>query len=391
MIKKYVRILLYYSLGVVFYFLDRVVPKSPKCWCFSTWRNYPHTMDNLRAVFEIIKEDPEFTKIILLQGQGRPEWEVEGVNVKFVEEISLQGVFYLALSKVFLLGTSLGGFTSYHALVGEGHEIIQLWHGIPLKRIGKLFPPEKFWDNETAKYSATICSSPSDRRLMQKVFSPLALDRVWQTGLPRNNFILADDCQLPNDYYSELQKIRAKVKDRFLVLYAPTWRDSPENIYQFSKSELNQLSQVLTDGNAVMAIRGHANVRSQVDGEIGMDIENIFYVNDIPDVNLLLKEAGALITDYSSIYIDFLITDRPILYFTYDLNQYVNERGFLYELDEAFVCDPSMNFEQLLGDLKYVFLEGVIDSERYKNVKTLFHQHESSSAERVTENIKSLL
>ena len=348
-------------------------------------------MDNVRAVFEVIKDDPSFTKVVLLNGQPSPAWVAEGVNVKFVQEASLRGVYYLALSKIYLLCTSITGFTNYHALVGSGHEIIQLWHGIPLKRIGKLFPPEKFWQAETGKYSATVCSSPSDQSFMQQAFAPLPLERVWQTGLPRNDFILAADEQLPNDYRKQLELIRAKVGDRFLVLYAPTWRDSIDNVYQFSKDEQNQLNTLLVEHNAVLAIRGHANVRSKVDYDDVSALDNIIYVNDVPDANLLLKEAGALITDYSSIYIDFLITDRPIVYFTYDIDSYVNERGFLYELDDAFVCEPAITFDQLLIDITRAVTEGVVDKNRYGRVKSLFHQHDTDSGLSVVNNIKALL
>lgn len=389
-IIKLIRAAKYYACLVAFYFLEMIVPKSKCIWCFSTWQNYPHTMDNVRAVFEVVKNDPEIIKVILLQGQAAPTWAVEGVNVKFVQELSLQGVFYLARAKVYLMGTSLQGFTNFHALVGSRHKIIQLWHGIPLKRIGKLFPPETFWQAETGKYSATVCSSPSDQVFMQQAFSPLPLDCVWQTGLPRNDFILAADDQLPNDYQAELERIRAKVGDRFLVLYAPTWRDSLDKVYQFSKDEQKQLNAVLLEHNAVLAIRGHANVRGRVAYDDVSALENIIYVNDVPDANLLLKEAGALITDYSSIYIDFLITNRPIVYFTYDIDSYVNERGFLYPLDDAFVCEPATTFDQLLIDIQRAVTDGVVDKNRYDRVKSLFHQHDGASGLSVANNIKAL-
>jgi len=390
LVKKTRSAIKYYVAYMGFYVMERLCPKSSNIWCFSTWKNYPHTMDNLRAVFEAVKDDPEIIKIILLQGQKKPEWQVEGVNIRFVQEVSLSGVFYLSVAKVYLMGTSLRGFTNFHALVGNKHQIIQLWHGIPLKRIGKLFPPEKFWEEETKKYSATVCSSPSDQEFMQQAFDPLSIDRVWQTGLPRNDFILATDEQLPNDYYTELEKIRDQVAGRFLILYAPTWRDSVENVYQFSAEEQSELDALLARHNAVLAIRGHANVRSKVDYQDVGALNNIIYVNDVPDANLLLKEAGALITDYSSIYIDYLITDRPIVYFTYDIDRYINERGFLYELVEAFVCDPAIGFKQLLTDIECAITEGVKDRARYHRVKSLFHQHADSCALNVVNKIKAL-
>lgn len=390
LLRKVINIVTYYSVFSLFFCLERIIFKSKVHWCFSTWSNYAHTMDNVRSVFEVVKDDPNLIKVVLLCGQDKCS-DYVGVNVKVVQENSVMGAYYLARCQVYLLGTSLQGFTNFHASIGSKHKLIQLWHGIPLKRIGMLFPSEKFWQDETYKYSATVCSSPADKLFMQQAFSPLPLNKVWQTGLPRNDFILAGDKHLPDDYLSELGRIREKVKGRFLVLYAPTWRDNIDNIYKFSNGELFRLNEILVGCNAVLAIRGHANVRSSVGVGEEDAFDNIIYVNDVPDANLLLKEAGALITDYSSIYIDFLITNRPIVYFTYDIDSYINERGFLYDLEEAFVCDPVVTFNQLLDDVERAVMMGVTDEERYGRVKSLFHQHDDNSGLAVVNKIKDLL
>ena len=314
----------------------------------------------------------------------------KGVNVKFVDAESLKGAYYAARSKVILLGYSLAGLSSYSYLLTARHSIIQLWHGIPLKRIGMLFPEETFWPKETVKYAATVSSSTSDKNFMAQVFSPLAEDRVWQSGLPRNDIILMDEKKLPDDYLSMLQTLRERVNGRTLVLYVPTWRIDSANRYSFSDNELTRLNKVLDSHDAVLAIRGHSNVRAKKLMNVKSSDTRIIDVNNVPDVNILLRLTDILITDYSSIYIDFLITGKPILHFTYDLEEYYKERGFLYDINDAFASQEVLSFDDLLNNLDNTLSKGISDENRYVRVKELFHEYVGNGSAGVVENIKEI-
>ena len=376
------------TLKMCFLFLELIISKNRNYWCFCTWKGYWHTMDNPRAIFEVVKNNPDITKIILQKDKGADL--TSGVNVKFIEAESFKGVYYTACSKVILLGYSLSGLSSYGSLLTTRHSIIQLWHGIPLKRIGMLFPEETFWSKETARYSATVCSSKCDKNFMKQAFAPIPENRVWQCGLPRNDTILIDEKYLAEDYLSMLQELRDRINGRKLVLYAPTWRIEIANRYNFSENELGQLNELLKTYNAVFAIRGHSNTRAHQLIDLESGETRIIDVNNVPDVNILLRLTDILITDYSSIYIDFLITERPILHFTYDLDQYYKERGFLYDIETAFASEESLNFSQLLSKLEAALSGGISDANRYRRAKELFHDHVENSSSCVVENIKEI-
>lgn len=373
---------------VVFHLYQFVLPVKSEYWSFCCWDNHSHTIDNPRAVFEAVKDDPSITKIILQKQDKRPEIH-EGINVIFIQAESVLGAYYLARSKVILLGYSLKGMSSYSKYLTDKHIIIQLWHGIPLKKIGKLFAGEKIWYDETPKYAATICSSPRDRDIMALAFSPVPRERVWMTGLPRNDFILCDEKKLPADYQSHLKMLKDSIAGKRFILYAPTWRNEAEDLYIFSKKELLALNQLLKEHNAILGIRGHANVRSH--NTYFLDLpESIIYVNEIPDVNIVLRITDILITDYSSIYIDYLLTNKPIIHFAYDIDSYVNERGFLYELHDAFASEYVTSFSQLTTKLLDTLNNNGINEKMYNHSRALFHDHESDSGLQVSEKIKSL-
>ena len=373
-----------------FVVFERVLPKRATAWCFCTWHNaYPHTIDNPRGVFEEVKNDPALVKTVLLKSPLGPDPGMrDGKNVRFVNVESLRGAYEMARSKVIILGYGLSGISSYARHLTRRHKLIQLWHGIPLKRIGKLFPGEDFWDAETLKYAATVCSSEQDQELMGAAFAPVP--HVWLTGLPRNDLIMKREGDLPLDYQGQLSALRKQIAGRKFILYAPTWRNEDSGIYPFSNDEWSSLECYLRAHDATMGIRAHANRRRIGDSQDGPEDSAIFYVNSYPDANLVLRLADILVTDYSSIYIDFLLTGRPILNFTYDLDSYVGERGFLYTLDEAMPDRPFRTFDELQRRLDAVFSGQELNLTQYEKAKRLFHGHSGEASKEVAERIRKL-
>jgi CDP-glycerol glycerophosphotransferase (TagB/SpsB family) len=376
---------------VVFWILERVLPTRANHWAFCTWHGtYAHTLDNPRGLFEEVKNDPDIVKIILTKPRQDPNSTViEGKNVVVVDVETLRGALWLARSRFLIIGFGIGGVCSYSNLISAKHQIIQLWHGIPLKRIGRLFAGEPHWQIETPRYTATVCSSDSDREIMAAAFAPIPKSNVWLSGLPRNDLILKDEKALPADYRRDLARLRGQIGGRRFVLYAPTWRAAEVGIYAFSDEERHALEALLAKHDAVLGIRAHANRRMQSEHVEGKQPQ-IFYVNDYPDVNVMLRITDVLITDYSSIYIDFLLTGRPILHFAYDVDRYVGERGFLYELSDAMSDQWFTSFADLLKYLDVALSGGGISEPRYSAARKLFHGHANEASRDVAQRLRAL-
>lgn len=377
---------------MAFWLFERILQPRNNYWAFCTWHgSYPHTMDNPRGVFEEVKNDPGIVKVILRKKSHDASLAViEGINVVSVNVESLRGAYYLARCRFVLIGYGLAGLCSYSHLIRTHHRIIQLWHGIPLKRIGRLFSGEPHWQFETPRYAATVCSSPSDQKIMAAAFAPVPHDSVWMAGLPRNDILLKEESSLPADYRGQLQRLRRQLDGRRFVLYAPTWRAADKGIYAFSDADLAAIRSLCRKHNAALGIRAHANRRIDEDAGGAKD-HSIFFVNDYPDVNVLLRVTDVLITDYSSIYIDFLLTGRPILPFTYDIDSYVNERGFLYDLEEALPAAWFRSADELVTRLDAALSGAGLQSDRYESAKRLFHVHGDRPSADVANRIRMLM
>ena len=392
MIGKAFRFAAYLVRRALFPVFERLLPADEKLWCFCTWDRHYHTLDSPRAVLEALSDDPTITAVVLQKVRSPSGEDRDTDRVRFVRAESLRGAWYLARARVVLIAYGMRGLSSYATGLTRKHLVIQLWHGIPLRRIGRLFPRETWWAAETPKYSAMVASSERERDNLAQAFAPVPREEIWLTGLPRNDFFLEDEAALPLDYRGHLALLRKQLAGRRLVLYAPTWRDREEDHYSFSPEESQRLSQVLRRHNAVLGVRGHSNVRHLSRYTTGSDVAEIITLNHLPDVNVIMRETAVLVTDYSSIYLDFVLTGRPILHFTYDFDNYLKNRiGFFYELDEAFIGQRLLTFDAFLERLDQALGSGVADVQQYQQVRDLFHRHSKGSGAAVAGRIKALV
>jgi CDP-glycerol glycerophosphotransferase len=118
-----------------------------------------------------------------------------------------------------------------------------------------------------------------------------------------------------------------------------------------------------------LLVRRHPNT---VDDLLGVDSDMVYDVANYPDARDLLAAADVLITDYSTIALDFLNTGRPILFFTYDLENYRdNLRGFYFDLENEGpgpVLQTTAEVVEALGDLDRVKTEYRARYDRFREI-----------------------
>lgn len=317
---------------------DQRTPKHDDWWAFPVCAFTGVFSGNERAVYEQIREDDNIRKIILTRGQPVA---LKGQNLIVVPLESPEGQYYLLRAKVvFIKHTPTRNLV--YPLSGELHHLINLWHGIPLKRIGYASLDQQTRSHaiaqEHSRCKAVISSSHIDTLAMAAAFYPLSYNDVWPTGLPRNDFILRDFNKLPLDLQKENQRLLDALQGRQLVLFMPTFRNGQENAcYHFSAAQLHVLQQWLQENNAVLGVREHMADRS---GSYTTQLQDLPIVAltaaEYPNPEILYREASLLITDYSSCFIDFMLTDKPMISFAYDLDHYAAvERGLFYELEHG--------------------------------------------------------
>jgi CDP-glycerol glycerophosphotransferase len=212
---------------------------------------------------------------------------------------------------------------------------LQTWHGTPLKHIGEDRGPGDFatWRHrrrinaQAARWDAMLSPGPMLSDIFRSAFRYDGA--LWEVGYPRNDVLLGDDAGRVRD------RVRARLglapEDRAL-LYAPTWRSHLGE--RESKPLFLDAEEVLRScPDVVVLVRGHYTATTE--SEAYGDRARIQDVTRYPDIADLYLAADVLVTDYSSVMFDFVLTDKPVVLLTPDLEQYREvERGFYFDLEE---------------------------------------------------------
>jgi|GEM_PF-1103670 len=336
---------------------DRRAPKNDKVWAFPVCA-FDHLLTgNDRAVFESVRYRTDICKVVLTRSKA---FDLQGENVAVVPLASREGQDALIASGYIFVKHSAAVNAPY-PLDTAHHRFINLWHGIPLKRIGITSldnaPHRENLLREHSKHYAVISSSRMDQLAMTAAFQPLPMEQIWITGLPRNDVVVCEEATLPDDFTDQLVRLRDELRGRRLVLFAPTFRNGQAAAYYpFSAQQREEIVACLERHNAVLGIREHMADRAHSYTAAFMTAEGPFISLDrqkFAEIEVLYREADALITDYSSCFIDFMLTGRPQISFAYDRVNYAGqERGMFYNLEDVFPGPVCEDFPALLGALE---------------------------------------
>jgi len=397
---------------------DALLPKRMDHWAFF---DHPikrgQFIENARAVFEQVRHDPSVQVRVFVRGDNPPRGIEESHHVRIVRLDTLHGLLELARCGVFLLTNSTtldmsltwhnGGYGSPRPSLRR-RVVVNLWHGIPLKRLFALANPSQrrhgdrdaFRRRERGHYAGLVASSEVDALAMSAIFHPIPPASVWLTGLPRTDFLHMPETDLPAGLDYELVQIRALRGGRRLVLYAPTYRDasaSGARSYRFSDDEVSRLKAMLQRHHAVLGIRGHyMHTRDalldtrHIDDETLLDLGHAQFHEIAP----LLRESSVVVTDYSSVHVDALYLGLSVIGFAYDLDDYREQQnGLLYEPELVFPGPVTTTFDALLEALDVALTHPRFQpDERHRNARRLFFRHEdANNARRVVQRIHDTL
>jgi len=301
--------------------------------------------DSPKFLYEELIKHRDDLEIIWVQNRKNPELQKAGV--KSVKYNSWEYLYYSATSKYWI-----DNCHGYHLRRPREETIyLQTWHGTPLKKIaqdieGKEYDySKKCWALESSYWDYMISPSKKLNKLFSRAFK-VSEDIMINAMYPRNEFLINGDIPAIKDKVSKTLRISQGKK---VILYAPTFRNGETENYRV-RFDCEKLKDELGE-EFVFLLRVHPNVK-RVSPEI---FENGYVVDasKYDDIQELYAAADILITDYSSVFFDFAILKKPMIFYPYDYEHYKNEeRGFYFDY-EKLVPGP-IAFEE----------EGVIEEIR---------------------------
>lgn len=302
----------------IFSLINRIVRKDDKTiffYCANDELN-----DNSEALFNYLVEHEFNKKYHIFCSVGYPEKYLKKqiYNVCFISK--LRGIYqYMKSGHVFYCMGKMPIKPTKNQIV------INLWHGVPLKKIGLMTnvsngkeffftyvcSPSKTWVPIMAKAfgcpeeNVCICGEPKADKLFRKKEDNKEKLIVWTPTFKKSDYLGYSDSDqtdlLPLFHQNEWEKLNAYLKEkkiRIVVKLHPM-----QNLYGLSSYKLSNL-------------------------EIFSSPEFNKEKGDIFD---LLSQSDALISDYSGIFLDYLVLNRPISFILDDYDSYKNTRGFVFD------------------------------------------------------------
>jgi CDP-glycerol glycerophosphotransferase len=221
----------------------------------------------------------------------------------------------------------------------DGQIYVQTWHGTPLKRIGfdieqpQFISGTSYFDQlarDIAKWDLLLSPNPFSTAIMRRAFHYDG--EICESGYPRNDVLHSNDAAA---VAADVRRRLGLPDGKKAVLYAPTWRDNQyyaSGRYRFDfRFDLERAWQALGD-DYVILVRGHHHMADDVPA--GPRPGFAVNVTRYPDISELFLVSDVLVTDYSSAMFDFAPTGKPMLFFTYDFEQYRDVlRGFYLDFE----------------------------------------------------------
>lgn len=316
------------AVGVLVWFISFFVPKNKSIWVFGAWEGKSYS-DNSRYFMEYVKLNHPDIKCYWVTKDVKTINELSQKQINFLNPYSLRGIRILATASV---AVCTHGMHDFAGVLSSKAFLVYLSHGFPLKKIGLDAASSKFIYSRFARSfmrlvpsfrypDLFICPNETSIPRFSSAFG-LPLNKFISIGFSRWRPIL------------EFQKKENMIGEKIKILYAPTQREFGWVDFEFCHGEdLERLALLLKKLNAALYVRPHPalsvaglNYALKNYGDVIVDYSS----NVVADINQNLAEFSILISDYSSLIFDYMVTGGVVISLVPDIEEYVSSSPGIY-------------------------------------------------------------
>lgn len=332
--------------------LSFLVPRKSSLWVLGTWEGLSYS-DNSRHLHAWLHAN-EKDRIRAVWITRRPELarELRTLGAEAQTPYTLAGIWTCLRASQYIYTHTADDICIW--LSGRATRT-NLWHGIPLKKIN--------FDNRFDRYrhargfKRLVAWPHRFKRLIEshRVLAPsesvaslfagafrVDPSRIMIHGYPRNDRLVSPD--FPDLLLSKEATCLERVKNlrrqgSKIVLYMPTFRRNEQTGQYREALNAEQLDSDLARLNCHFLIKAHP-MSTDFSSFSAAVYQRIIRIPSDLDPYLILPLVDLLVTDYSSIFYDFLVLDRPLIFYPFDMDHYQKMERELYFDYEAHVPGP---------------------------------------------------
>ncbi len=384
------------------YWFSFLFPRNKNIWLFgSTFGR--RFADNPRYFYLYVSQMDSSIRAIWISHNKEI---VEFLNEKGYEAYynhSLKGIWYCLRGKVYCFDNYSKDISFW---LSGGALKFNMWHGIPLKKIqadnifDKIRHPKNGWEKFKSFPRRLSDEKPSHYVLttseyMKPIFkSAFQTEKVTTIGYPRVDGFAYNEikCLCTETELSVLRRIEkllAADQSCKMIYYMPTFRDSETTF--FDVMDLQVFNDFLRENHYVFCTKLHpkSKLRKQF-----QETESDYIVNIDADTDpyVFISVSDMLVTDYSSIYFDYLFANKPIVFFDYDLEQYLKDsREMYFDYEEYTPGVKARTQEEFQQALKDVLEEDSFVTQRKQLQEKIYEETERPICGKLIDEIRDII
>jgi CDP-glycerol glycerophosphotransferase (TagB/SpsB family) len=395
---------LYLLVGDVGYLITFLVPKNQHLWVFGAWDGANYS-DNSKYLFEhVCKTHPELRAVWLTRDKATCHF-IRGRGFEAHPIRSVRGVLLRIRSSAIVLSGGLLDVNAFAVSVLPARaKLVQLWHGTPLKKllfddpnlsstITVLFPNFRVlpFRKRTLSDELYVAASQEVKNKFMTAFRVPA-DRVAVTGYPRTDSLFGLSTERP----PLLDKLADLKNKRFVIgLYAPTHRLLGKQSMQLLIDDLERIEPQLAELRVVLLVKLHFWHLDELNS-LNAQLDHVLFVHDeeiYQDIYPILPETDFLITDYSSIYFDYLLLNKPIIFAPFDIASYTEiDHQLYYHYEDVTPGPKARNWHEVAECIEDILTKSDLYEEERRRVSCVFNAYaDGCSSQRVYEAIVTKL
>jgi CDP-glycerol glycerophosphotransferase (TagB/SpsB family) len=345
------------AFAAVLVLVSLVVPRSKRIWAFGSWYG-GRFADNPKYFFlHCASRERDAVHAVWLSMSSTIVRRIRALGFPAYHRLSPSGLWYALRAGVYIFDCRVKDVSS---VASSGAVKVNLWHGVPLKMIERDIPQANnalaqanhgsplvkaankvLRPQLSEKYDYILGTSRATCERFAKAFG-VERQQVLDGGYPRTDVLLSRDddarFRMPEEE-RVIEQCRAYARDGVRVmLYMPTFRDWRNDADRVIPIDWKALDEALQAHGGALFCKLHPNDQARVPDLSAM--RRIHLIPSSVDPYPILKHTDALISDYSSIFFDYLLLDRPLVFYPYDLDDYRKYSRALYDDYDSVTPGP---------------------------------------------------
>lgn len=365
-------------IGIIMFIMTnittRIVKRDRTIWCYGSWFGEKYA-DNTKYQFECSNQINDEVRHVWITRKEEIQKKLVDSGYECYLYNSLRGMWIQFRAGVFICTQGASDFNKY---LVNNCLIINLWHGIPLK---KILHDDKIAANKKRSLQSKIYHKivSNNRNEMYVVSSSETITEIYTHAFRKDREHILQIGQPRNDVFwkeSESLPFLKAFEGKKTIVYMPTHRCEgklPIDINELF--DLDRLDEFCGRNGYVFIIKKHFYHNRETVKDIGLYSNIIDITKENVDPQILLKNTDVLVCDYSSAYIDYLLLDRPIIFYNYDYENYlINDREMYFEYEQVSPGIKAKTFDEFMSAL---YEEIELGADRYREergkVRTIFY------------------